>query len=172
MLQRLRRIFTISCAIGEVIALCVPLLFLNDCASRRIRIDVNITENANDRNPVALDFVTVGNKDLEKEISKLTAAQWFQKRQQYLLDYPKTSELSVISGEWVPGQRVPVQELPSPSALPVPIKIPVPLLSSSAPTLVFANYFSPGPHRATLVLKKSTRIELGDDDLKVITGGK
>ncbi len=172
MLQRLRRIFAVSWVIGEVIALSLPLLFVSGCARRRIAVDVHITSGANDRNPVALDFVTVGNKDLEKEISKLTAAQWFEKRQQYQLDYPKTNDLSVISGEWVPGQRVPPQELPSPSALPVPIKIPVPLLSSSAPTFVFANYFSPGPHRARLIVKKSTRIELGDDDLKVIEAGK
>lgn len=158
--------------ISEIIALCGSLVLVNACAKQKIAINVDITAGANDRTPVALDFVTVGNKDLEKEISKLTASEWFEKRQQYMLDYPKTSDLTVISGEWVPGQRVPAQEMPSPAALPVPIKIPVPLLSSSAPTLVFANYFSPGPHRARLAAKKSTRIELGDDDLKVITTGK
>jgi type VI secretion system protein len=121
---------------------------------------------ANGNNPVALDLVSTTNKDLGKEISKLTAADWFQKRAQYLRDYSKPGVLRVTSGEWVPGQPVPSLELPA------PFPVPLPIISSTATVLAFANYFSPGPHRAKLQPNKVTTIHLGEDDLTVDTGNK
>jgi hypothetical protein len=99
-----------------------------------------------------------------KELSKLTAADWFAKRDQYQLDYPKSSVLSIISREWVPGQPI----APIPTAKP-PL-IPVPFLSSKAATLLFANYFTPGPHRAEFLPGDS--VDLGENDLKIVPGGK
>jgi type VI secretion system protein len=157
MLLQLSRVFSV--------ALCLALA-LCGCMKRQLTVKVSIVPGANGNSPVALDVVSVNDKDLVKELSKLTAADWFQKRDQYRLDYSKPGILSVTSGEWVPGQAVPSVELPA------PFPVPIPLLSSKATVLIFANYFTPGPHRAELQPKKVTIVQLGENDLKVLTEKK
>ncbi|MDQ1473128.1 MAG: type secretion system protein [Bryobacterales bacterium] len=170
MLQQLSGIFIVSASIKARwrLGFCalLAIVLTSACAKRQLTIKVGITAGANGNNPVALDLVSVTDKDLGKEISKLTAADWFQKREQYLRDYSKPGVLNVTSGEWVPGQPVPSLQLPA------PFPIALPIISSSATVLVFANYFSPGPHRAKLQPNKLTTIRLGEDDLTVFTGSK
>jgi type VI secretion system protein len=129
---------------------------------------------ANANNPIAVDLVRVADKDLAKEIGKLTAADWFQKKEQYLLDYPKPGELEVVdSREWIPGQSVSPITIPVPGALPIAIPVKIPVVAPKPPTMfVFANYFTPGPHRANLLPNKVTAIQLGVDDLKVVVEKK
>lgn len=165
MLLQLSRVFSTGTSklrasgAGILVLSCLALF---GCMKRQLTVKVTIVPGANGNSPVALDVVSVTDKDLTKELSKLTAADWFQKRDQYKLDYTKPGVLRVESGEWVPGQRVPSVDLPA------PLPIPIPLLSSKATTLVFANYFTPGPHRAELQPKKVTSIELGENDLKIL----
>lgn len=149
---------------------CFTVLFLlvalSDCAKREFTVKVAIVPEANGNNPVAVDLVRVEDKDLAKEISKLTAADWFQKRDQYVRDYPKPGILTVESSEWVPGQPV------SPLKIPSPLSLPIPLISTSPTTLIFANYFTPGPHRAKLEPHKIITIQLDVDDLTVVVDKK
>lgn len=105
-------------------------------------------------------------KDLAKEVSKLTAADWFEKRDQYLRDYSKPGVLTVASREWIPGQPV------APWKIPAPLSLPIPIISTPPVMLVFANYFTPGPHRAKLQPNKITTIELGADDLTIVVDKK
>src|SRR5262245_36111225 len=51
-------------------------------------VAVTVAERANENNPVALDIVVVNDKKMIDEIQKLTAKDWFQRKQQYLLDTP------------------------------------------------------------------------------------
>jgi type VI secretion system protein len=170
MLHQLSREFMVGMPRRGPLCVVISLLFgllSSGCSKRQLTVKVNIANGANGNNPVALDLVSVNDKDLLKEISKLTAADWFQKRDQYLLDYSKPGVLAVRSGEWVPGQAVPSMALPAPL-----LPIPVPMLSSKATVLAFANYFSPGPHRAKLQPEKVTTIQLGEDDLKIVIDKK
>ena len=170
MLQQLLPVFIVSAPIKRrsCASFCVLLAITlaSGCAKRQLTVKVGIVAGANGNNPVALDLVSVTDKDLGKEISKLTAADWFQKRAQYQLDYSKPGILHVTSGEWVPGQSVPALQLPA------PFPIPLPMITSTTTVVAFANYFSPGPHRAKLQPNKLTTIQLGEDDLAVVTDKK
>lgn len=114
---------------------------------------VDVSPQANNKNPVALDLVLVKDKKLLKELMKISASEWFEKRNQYRLDYPKETGLNAGSWEWVPGQVVTID--------PMPLKFKV------AGGLIFANYFTPGAHRATIDPSKSVVITLGAEDIAV-----
>ena len=119
----------------------------------RVTMAVNIAADANQNQPVAFDFVEINDKDLAKEISKMTAADWFQKRGQIQEDFPKSHSISVKSWEWIPGQVVP--------------DIAIPMRKPPRSTLVFANYSTPGPHRAAIDTAKPERIALERDEMVV-----
>jgi type VI secretion system protein len=135
------------------------LILLSACVPKAIRpasklvIKVNISPQANNNNPVALDLVLVKNKKLLKELMKISAGDWFEKRNQYRLDYPKEIGLNAGSWEWVPGQVVKID--------PMPFKYKV------AGGLIFARYFTPGTHRAVVDPGKPIVITLGAEDLVV-----
>jgi len=116
-------------------------------------VKVHISNLANDNNPVAVDLVLVSDKKLLKELKQMSAREWFEKRHQVQLDYPKETDLDAGRWEWVPGQQVRVDL--------VPVKVDV------VGGLVFANYFNAGPHRASIDPRKGILITLGDDDLCV-----
>jgi hypothetical protein len=122
----------------------------------RLAVKVHVAAAANGGNPVALDLVLVSDKDLLKELQKMTASDWFAKRSQILLDHPKAEELSVRQWEWVPGQVV------APDSLRI-----APEMKTA---LIFANYFNPGEHRAVIdPHAKGVLIQLGEDKLEVVT---
>jgi hypothetical protein len=126
-------------------------------ASGNSKLDVkfHISPTANNNNPVAVDLVLVKDKKLLKELKQMSAREWFEKRHQVQLDYPKETNLVAGSWEWVPGQQVKVDL--------VPVKLEI------VGGVVFANYFNAGPHRASIDPRKGILISLGDDDLCVQT---
>jgi type VI secretion system protein len=119
-----------------------------------ICLRTDITQAANQNQPVAVDVLLVRDKDLVKKLMTLTAADWFAQRAQFTHDYPSPKDLVVYHREWVPGQVIPCSSLllsPPPHA-----------------TILFANYFSKGDHRARLVNGKSAAIHLRDDDFEIL----
>jgi len=119
----------------------------------KLDVKVHISNSANDNNPIAVDLVLVSDKKLLKELKQMSAREWFEKRHQVQLDYPKETDLDAGRWEWVPGQQVKVEL--------VPVKLEI------VGGLVFANYFNAGPHRASIDPRKGILITLGDDDLCV-----
>ena len=83
----------------------------------------------------------------------MSASEWFEKRNQVLLDYPKETELAAGRWEWVPGQEVKVDR--------VRVKYEV------TGGIIFANYFNAGTHRAPIDPRKGVLITLGEDNLCV-----
>jgi type VI secretion system protein len=116
-------------------------------------IAINVSSDSNANSPVAFDLVQVNDKELAKQVSQLTAADWFQKREQIKRDFPTAHSLSVEEWEWVPGQVVP----------------DIKLKMSHAPRLLiaFAKYSTPGPHRAKLDPKSPVLIRLGRADFEL-----
>ncbi|HKR00318.1 MAG TPA: hypothetical protein VJT09_06580 [Pyrinomonadaceae bacterium] len=147
-----------------LISLCVvsTLLGLTACVPKAIRpatklmVKVDVSQQANNNNPVALDLVLVKDKKLFLELKKISASEWFEKRGQYKLDYPKELGLGTGSWEWVPGQVVKID--------------PITFKDKFTGGLVFANYFTPGAHRAVIDPTKPVVITLGPDDLAVTIG--
>lgn len=119
----------------------------------KLHTQVHISEKANANSPVALDLVLVYNKKLLKELLRLSAREWFAKRNQYKRDYPNGEGFDVWEWEWVPGQFVSVQVLP--------------LKAKARAGIIFADYLSPGDHRARLDPHQSITIALHETDFTV-----
>jgi len=121
---------------------------------RTICLRTDISAQANQNQPVAVDVLLVRDKDLIKKLMTMTAADWFSQRAQIMRDFPDPKDLVVFHREWVPNQVIPCSSLalnPMPKA-----------------TILFANYFGKGDHRARLVNGKSATIRLGDDDVEIL----
>jgi type VI secretion system protein len=149
-LPRLVLIFACGAYALFSLAACVPKVVRS---TSKLMVKVDVSPRANNNNPVALDLVLVKDKKLLKELMKISAAEWFQKRSQYRLDYPKEIGLNAGSWEWVPGQVVTIE--------PIPFKFKV------AGGLVFANYVTAGTHRAVVNPGKPFVITLGAEDIMV-----
>ena len=121
----------------------------------KLEVKVHVSPNANNNNPVAVDLVLVTDKKLLKELMKMSAREWFEKRHQVQLDYPKEPGLEAGRWEWVPGQEVKLDQ--------------VPVNMDTVGGVVFANYFNAGAHRAPIEPRKGTGIliTLGDENLCV-----
>src|SRR3954465_5003094 len=77
----------------------------------KLDLRVHVSPRANGENPVALDIVLVSDKDLLKELQKMSASDWFAQRDQIILDHPKEGQLVVFKRELVPGQLVEPERL-------------------------------------------------------------
>ncbi|OQY58006.1 MAG: hypothetical protein B6245_14030 [Desulfobacteraceae bacterium 4572_88] len=122
----------------------------------KIHITVNVTEKANQNNPVAMDFLLVYDKNLLGELLKMSSKDWFEKREQIKLDYLEGEGVECWSWEWVPGQKIPIQVLP--------------LKANAEGALIFAEYLCPGAHRIRVqpfddivihLLEKDFLVEIG-----------
>jgi type VI secretion system protein len=116
-----------------------------------LTVAVDIGPDANDNKPIAFDLVQINDKDLAKDVAKMTAADWFQKRDQIRGDFPKANSISVLSWEWVPGQVVP--------------QIQIPMRRAPRAILVFANYSNPGAHRMHIDPSMPVGLSLGKADI-------
>ena len=122
----------------------------------KLDLRVHVSPRANGENPVALDVLLVSDKDLLKELQKMSASDWFAKREQIILDHPKEEQLVVRRLELVPGQVV------EPSLLVVKPEVRA--------GVVFANYFNPGEHRAVLDPRaRDVQINLEETKLEVVS---
>lgn len=125
----------------------------------KVDVRVSVSPRANGDNPVALDILLVSDKELLKELQKMSASDWFAKREQIVLDHPKEEQLVVLRREFVPGQVV------EPARLVVKPEIRA--------GIVFANYFNPGEHRAVLDPRaRDVQINLEEDKLEVVARKK
>jgi type VI secretion system protein len=96
-------------------------------------LTLSAAPNANQNSPVAVDVVMVLDDAMLARLAELPAAKWFGARADLQKTFPQS--LSYLSWELVPGQtiRVPASAFGSPRVSAV---------------LVFANYTTPGAHRA------------------------
>ncbi|PRB48510.1 type VI secretion protein [Pseudomonas sp. MYb2] len=96
---------------------------------------LDVAPKANDDTPIAVDFIAVADPDLLKQLSAISASQWFAGREQYQRDYRQL--MSVWGLELVPGQFIDRQPFPLGG-------------KKAAGLLVFASYNTPGAHRLRL----------------------
>jgi type VI secretion system protein len=98
-------------------------------------LTLDVAPKANDDTPIAVDFIAVADPDLLKQLSGISASQWFAGREQYQRDYRQL--MSVWGLELVPGQFIDRQPFPLGG-------------KKAAGLLVFASYTTPGAHRLRL----------------------
>lgn len=111
------------------------------------------TVQANQNSPLALDLVFVRDAATLEKLLSLPASRWFASKAELQKTYPQAFE--VRSWELVPQQvlRLDDKALGSPRV---------------AGMLVFADYLSPGEHRAQLPLsRESFMVELGERSFSV-----
>ena len=111
----------------------VPKKIPGTSGESKLDLKVHVSPKANNNNPVAVDLVLVSDKKLLQELMKMSASEWFEKRHQVQLDYPKETGLGAGRWEWVPGQEVKVDR--------VTVKFEV------VGGVIFANYFNAGAHQ-------------------------
>jgi type VI secretion system protein len=142
-------LFTACPKVPKVVRSTVP----GASGESKLEVKVHISSAAKNNNPVAVDLVLVKDKKLLKELMQISASDWFEKRHQVELDYPKETELDAGRWEWVPGQQVQIER--------VPVNLDI------VGGVVFANYFSAGTHRANFDPRKGILITLCDENLCV-----
>jgi type VI secretion system protein len=118
------------------------------------RIDLIATPQANHNSPVAVDIVVVYDEAVLQKLTAVPASEWFEKRTQFQLDAPNQIQV-VRSLEVVPSTQESVD------------------LSSverrkAAGGLAFINYPTPGDHRLRIDQLKHIRIELQDEDFRLL----
>jgi type VI secretion system protein len=118
-----------------------------------VDLKVQVEATANDNNPVAVDVLLVSDGDLLKQLLKMPAREWFDKRGQIKRDFPEGNGLQSWSWEWVPGQHIPTQLLP--------------LEPEARAMVIFANYLAPGEHRARWHPHEGVRVTLLDKNFTV-----
>jgi type VI secretion system protein len=114
---------------------------------------LDVSPQANLNHPIALDLVVIYNQVLFKDLLGVSAEEWFKKRHQYKLDYPSVLQ----SWEWelVPNQVVPFFKLPSGT-------------SKAVGAIVYANYATPGNHRARIDPYEGVVVRLQNTQFKVL----
>ena len=110
---------------------------------------------SNRNNPTAVDLVLVHEAAVEDQVAGLTAADWFRRKGQFRRDFPVG--FKVIGWEVVPELAIAPRELTDED---------LENANGVAPraAFVFADYFTPGDHRARLESQEAVRIRLGADD--------
>ncbi|MEQ5843486.1 hypothetical protein N0A02_28930 [Paraburkholderia acidicola] len=141
-----------------LILLLATLCVLGCSASLpRVKIDslaIEVVAQANLDTPIAVDAVLVRNPQLLDTILGLPSAKWFAQRGQLRRDYPK--DLSVVSYELVPGQRISDSKFAFDG-------------QRAAGVLIFADYQTAGAHRVRLDGGPSKPLlKLGEQDLQLI----
>ena len=137
------------CWSAAIIAACSAA---NDAQCKQ-DVRVNISPQVNHNNPVAVDIVLVSDKGLLGELMQMPANDWFAKREQIRRDHPLETGFDVWRWEWVPGQVVE----------PIPLSIDRKFRGGIA----FANYSTPGAHRAAIPLCRDVVISLGVEEFSV-----
>ncbi len=152
-----------------ILLACIPL-FLSGCGGDIVtaiksavnmeptkvwlqRIYFEVDEKLNDDAPVTVDLVIIYDDNLLKELAKLTAAQYFQKKEQIRRD--AGNNIDIYTYEIVPGQNLGPQNI-KPSQL------------TGKGILVFARYAAPGDHRQAIGPDREVTLQMGVKDFQVI----
>lgn len=114
-------------------------------------VEVTVAADVNQRSPIAVELLVVYERPVLEKLRELSARDWFDRRDQLRRDHPGAFES--WSWEWIPGQEVTVLE----------IRYGV----GAKAGIVFADYLTPGSHRAVLDPHRPVRLELERDDFAV-----
>lgn len=116
------------------------------------RISIDADPEANQNSAVAVDLVMLTDPEAAAAIMKLSARDWFQRRQQFTRDYP--DGLRIVSWEMAPGQLLRDASVDSPGGM--------------TDAIVFAGYRDDGDHRLRLGDGSRVRLMLGEKDVRLM----
>ncbi len=149
----------------RTILLCCSVMFavsLSSCGfglwtrsffGAQSNVKVTIAPNVNQTNPVQVDLLLVYDDALLKQLLQMTAKDWFDKRDEIRNNYPEGEGYDSWQWEWIPNQKV------APQYIPVRMK--------SLACIVFANYYTAGPHRMRVSPHEDMKINLSEKGFSV-----
>ncbi len=146
----------------QALIIVVTISFIGSCgiaAKTRaaikgdLKMYVNIAPKINSDNPLPVDVVWVYDEELLKELLKLSAKAWFEKKEQFKRDFPSNEAFEVWPWEWTPGQKVAVQKIP--------------IKAKSKGGIIFANYLIDGDHRARVDPAQDFQIDFSKESFSV-----
>ncbi|MBL0845273.1 hypothetical protein [Pseudomonas mediterranea] len=120
-------------------------------------LTLDVASRANDDTPIAVDFIAVNDPDLLKQLSAISARQWFAEREQFQRDYRHL--MSVWGLELVPGQFIDRQPFPLEGR-------------RAAGLLVFASYNTPGAHRLRLDDRRKAWLKFDSREMSLVDDGQ
>lgn len=120
-------------------------------------LTLDVAPRANDDTPIAVDFIAVNDPDLLKQLSGITASQWFAEREQFQRDYRQL--MAVWGLELVPGQFIDRQPFPLEGR-------------RAAGLLVFASYNTPGAHRLRLDDQRKAWLKFDSREMTLVNDGQ
>ena len=116
------------------------------------RISIDADPEANQNSAVAIDLVMLTDPEAAAAIMKLSARDWFQRREQFARDYP--DGLRIASWEMAPGQLLRDASVDSPGGM--------------TDAIVFAGYRDEGDHRLRLGDGSKVKLMLGEKDVRLM----
>lgn len=121
-------------------------------------VEITVAPDANLQSPIAVELIVVYQTPLVDELRELSARQWFERADDLRRDYPKGFDS--WGYEWVPSQCVALDALQ--------------YSVGAKAVVVFADYVTPGSHRAVLDAHQPFRLDLEREDfvLREWGGGK
>lgn len=151
--RRARRVFGVLC-VALPLSAC-GLVGGDDTVFSMNWVALVSEPGANANNPTAVDLVLVHDPSVTDVVAGLSAGDWFRRKEQIRRDFPKG--FKVIGWEVVPAQAIAPRELEDEALENDEGDLP-------STAFVFADYFTPGDHRARLESQRAVRIRLGPDD--------
>jgi len=117
------------------------------------RIAANVPPDINGNSPVPVSLVVVTNIEFMKIVEKLSAKDWFEKRDQFHRDDPAGDKFMEWYWEFVPGNSPYIQQIQA--------------KSENVGMVVFAKYHASGDHRNRVTSLRMIQLVMGDDDFTV-----
>ncbi len=120
----------------------------------RLRVAVEADPDANQNSPIAVAVLVVYDKDVMRDLSKLSAGEWFEQSDQRQRDNPDMSDFDIVQWEIMPGQKIKELDLE--------------LQGKPAKGLVFADYYTEGRHRVRFHPEKRILVVLAKDRFTIV----
>ncbi len=117
----------------------------------QLPIQVTILPNANEDSPLAVELIVVYEDKIVDKLLEKKAREWFAGRDQFLRDY--ADDVDSWKWEWIPGQEV------------RPIELTYGI--GAKRVVLFADYLTPGDHRATIDPQRPFRLVLGQSEIEL-----
>lgn len=137
---------------GFAAALLLAGCAFGDPAIRTRVIEMEVAPGANGDDPVPVDIVLAYDPALVKQLSDLSASDWFRRRGELRLAFPTGA--AIASYEVVPGQKGLRFDIPESAGKPIG-------------AFVFAGYGTEGTHRARVDSLEHFAVLLGPKDFSI-----
>ncbi|HYN20112.1 MAG TPA: hypothetical protein VE078_04070 [Thermoanaerobaculia bacterium] len=115
----------------------------------QLPIQVTISPDANENSPLAVELIVVYEDKIVDKLLEKKAREWFSGREQFLRDY--ADDVDSWKWEWIPGQEIQPLELS--------------YGMGAKRVVLFADYVTPGEHRAAIDPQKPFRLVLGQSEI-------